>query len=378
MINQPNALQSTTQKYLELFDITNDVIILQDGSVSMVLNSTAINFDLYSEEEQDAAIYAYAALLNSLSFPIEIVIRSQKKDVTSYLDLLKDAEVKAYNPVNKKNIREYRQFVEELVQERNVLEKKFYIIITYSALEAGIISGSTFIPGMTNKKTADTLDKTSVLEKALTNLEPRREHLIHQFARIGLFLQQLKTQELIQLFYTIYNPDTTKGIRLGTSTDYSHPLVEANIPPIDLVRSKLAPEKGESTPSQQVPTPETNSEHPSSVAIPTQAQSVPSAVVTPQVSVGVPQESPAKEDSSPLPLPIPPTPSSGGIVGTQDLNVPQTILEPNLPNAPQTPSAVPPTTTPNMQGGIKEDSFSIASSDLQPPVPPTTAPGVQT
>jgi hypothetical protein len=64
MISQTNALISTTQKYLELYDITNDVIVLQDGSVSMVMHSTAINFDLYSEE-QDAAIYAYAALLNS-------------------------------------------------------------------------------------------------------------------------------------------------------------------------------------------------------------------------------------------------------------------------------------------------------------------------
>lgn len=102
MINQTNALQSSTQKYLELFDISNDCLILQDGSVSMVMQSSAINFDLYSEQEQDAAIYAYAALLNSLSFSIEIVIRSVRKDVTSYLDLLKNAEIKAYNPINKK------------------------------------------------------------------------------------------------------------------------------------------------------------------------------------------------------------------------------------------------------------------------------------
>jgi hypothetical protein len=86
-----------------------------------------------------------------------------------------------------------------------VLEKKFYIVITYTALEAGIITGSSFFPGLSKKNTKP-LDKNSILERALTNLEPRKEHLIHQFARIGLFLQQLKTQELIQLFYTIYNP----------------------------------------------------------------------------------------------------------------------------------------------------------------------------
>lgn len=238
MMNQTNALQSTTQKYLELFDISNDCLILQDGSVSMVMQSSAINFDLYSEQEQDAAIYAYAALLNSLSFSIEIVIRSVRKDVTSYLDLLKNAEMKAYNPINKKNIKDYRQFVEELVQERNVLDKKFYIIITYTALEAGILSGSTLIPGMSKKNQAP-LDKAAIIEKAVTNLAPRREHLMHQFARIGLFLRQVKTQELIQLFYTIYNPDGAKGIRVGEAAEYSSPLVNADIPPQEAVQSHM-------------------------------------------------------------------------------------------------------------------------------------------
>lgn len=238
MINQTNALQSTTQKYLELFDISNDCLILQDGSVSMVMQSSAINFDLYSEQEQDAAIYAYAALLNSLSFSIEIVIRSVRKDVTSYLDLLKNAEIKAYNPINKKNIKDYRQFVEELVQERNVLDKKFFIIITYTALEAGILSGSTLVPGMSKKNQAP-LDKAAIIEKAVTNLAPRREHLMHQFARIGLFLRQVKTQELIQLFYTIYNPDGAKGIRVGEAAEYSSPLVNADIQPEALVQAHM-------------------------------------------------------------------------------------------------------------------------------------------
>lgn len=254
MINQTNALQSTTQKYLELFDISNDCLILQDGSVSMVMQSGAINFDLYSEQEQDAAIYAYAALLNSLSFSIEIVIRSVRKDVTSYLDLLKTAEIKAYNPINKKNIKDYRQFVEELVQERNVLDKKFFIIITYTALEAGILSGSTLIPGMSKKNQAP-LDKAAIIEKALTNLAPRREHLMHQFARIGLFLRQVKTQELIQLFYTIYNPDGAKGIRVGEAAEYSSPLVSAELPPQELVQNRM-PEPSPAPEVAEPPSPE--------------------------------------------------------------------------------------------------------------------------
>ncbi len=308
MINQSNALQSTTQKYLELFDITNDVLLLRDGAVSMVLNSTAINFDLYSEEEQDAAIYAYAALLNSLSFPIEIVIRSQRKDVTSYLELLHQAELKAYNPVNKRNIKDYRQFVEELVQERNVLEKKFYIVITYTAIEGGIISGATFIPGM-NKKAPETLDKGTVLEKALTNLAPRRDHLVHQFARIGLSLRQLSTQELIQLFYTMYNPDSSDGMHVTNPSEYSSPLVEADIAPLPVLQAKFAAE----------------------TAVPLPVSAVSKPVQTP-TTVPAPETTPVVETPPVQPIPTPlPTP-----VATENLQ----------PPAPLTPEATPSLPTP--------------------------------
>ncbi len=319
MISQTNALISTTQKYLELYDITNDVIVLQDGSVSMVMHSTAINFDLYSEEEQDAAIYAYAALLNSLSFPIEIVIRSQKKDVTSYLDLLKTAEVKAYSPVNKTNIRQYRQFVEELVQERNVLEKKFYIVITYTALEAGIITGSSFFPGLSKKNTKP-LDKNSILERALTNLEPRKEHLIHQFARIGLFLQQLKTQELIQLFYTIYNPDTSKGIKISTTEEYATPLVQADVQPLEVLQAK--------------------------------------AVQTPLTPLG--NEAPISPERQ-KPEPVPPVQ-----VQTAPADIPNIVLPPTQVESMQ-PTQPPeePTFSPVMTNDTEQ-----SHSDLVPPTPP--------
>jgi hypothetical protein len=294
MINQTNSLQSTTQKYLELFDITNDVIILQDGTVSMVMQSTAINFDLYSEEEQDAAIYAYAALLNSLSFPIEIVIRSQKKDVTSYLDLLKHAELKAFNPINRKNISDYREFVAKLVQERNVLEKKFYIIISYTALEAGLLPGSSLLPGMNakNKKSSSPLDKAAILEKSLTNLEPRREHLMHQFARIGLFLRQVKTQELIQLFYTIYNPDGAKGIRVGEAAEYSSPVVGANLPPEELVHAKVPTPPEPVAPAVPAPVTPTAEEKLPEIMTPTPA--------TPQVAAPLLESQPTTDTTPTL------------------------------------------------------------------------------
>src|SRR5690349_7488561 len=123
--NTSDVSQSTTQLFLDLYDITNDLIILGDGAASLVMTVSAMNFGLLSEGEQDATIYAYAALLNSLSFPIQIVVRSQPKDVTGYLKKIQDLETSSTNQVYRQKIKEYRSFVESLVQDQNVLDKKF-------------------------------------------------------------------------------------------------------------------------------------------------------------------------------------------------------------------------------------------------------------
>ncbi len=221
-------LQSTTQQYLEIYDVTNDLIILKDGSVAMVLQTNAMNFGLLSEEEQDATIYTYAGLLNSLTFPVEIVIRSQKKDVTTYLNYLKAQEQNLLQPVRKTQLRRYREFVEALVQETNILDKKFYIVIPYSAVEMGIAETSP-IPGMPARKSDKPLDKIYILDKAKTNLEPKRDHLLSQLARIGLVGKQMKTQDLIQLLYTIYNPEAANDQHMTDSNAYTMPVVEASI-----------------------------------------------------------------------------------------------------------------------------------------------------
>src|SRR5690242_17531577 len=116
MKNQ-NAITSTTQEFLDIYDITNDLVILKTGAVSLVITVTAMNFGLLAEEEQDAIIYGYAGLLNSLNYSIQIVIRSQTKDVTNYLNLLKQKEDETINRVRKDQIRRYREFVADLVQE---------------------------------------------------------------------------------------------------------------------------------------------------------------------------------------------------------------------------------------------------------------------
>lgn len=220
----PAPIQSTTQEHLDINDIADDLILLKDGSVAMIIATSAVNFGLLSESEQDATIYAYAALLNSLTFPIQIFIRSNQKDITAYEKLLVEQESKSAKPENKDRIRKYREFIAETVRQRNVLDKKFYLIVPFSVLELGIAKSAVVVA----KGSSRTLPfpKEYILGRAKITLEPKRDHLIHQLLRLGLKSRQLTTKELIQLLFEIYNPDSAQGQILTGPEEYETPIVQ--------------------------------------------------------------------------------------------------------------------------------------------------------
>ncbi|MCL5090964.1 MAG: hypothetical protein M1514_03070 [Patescibacteria group bacterium] len=200
-------IRATTQEHLPIEDILDNLVVLKDGSCALILAVSSVNFDLLSEKEQEAIIYAYASLLNSLTFPIQVVIRSQRKDISAYLNLLEKQEsVKANNPLLSNMIKGYRKFVGEMVKKNNVLDKKFYVVIPFSALELGVAPTLTSI----FKKTQSLpFTKDYILPKAKDSLFPKRDHLIKLFARIGLVARQMQTEELIKLFYNIYNSENS-------------------------------------------------------------------------------------------------------------------------------------------------------------------------
>lgn len=224
-----DIISSTTQQFLDIHDITNNYVIMKDGTVSLVITVDAMNFGLLAEEEQDAVMYAYAGLLNSLNYTVQIVINSQTKDVTSYLQLLKDQETNVDNETLRKRIRAYREFVANLIHDRNVLDKKFYVVIPANAVELGIMGAKSVLPGQGDKFDITSIERSLLLERASNVLDPRRDHLIAQFARIGLYSRQLTTQEIIQLFYIRYNPEATEGQQIAESNSYTAPLVQASI-----------------------------------------------------------------------------------------------------------------------------------------------------
>lgn len=219
---QPTSapIRATTQEFVEIEDIKEDIIVFKNGGAALAMETSAVNFGLLSEEEQDSLIYAYAALLNSLSFPLQINILSKRMDISSYIDLVTQEEEQQTNTTAKTRLRQYREFILSIVKENKVLEKKFYLVIPFSPLELGLKSA---FGRSSKKKLPFTIDY--ILSRAKTSLFPKRDHIFRQLGRIGLKGKQLTTQELVELFYNVYNPTIT-GEKLAESSGYTKPLVE--------------------------------------------------------------------------------------------------------------------------------------------------------
>jgi hypothetical protein len=201
MAKQTPKIKASTQKFTEIVDIIDNVVLLSSGYACMVINVTASNFALLSKKEQDTKLYAYAALLNSLSFPIQIVIRNQRVDITSYLKTLEEQEKQTRNELLAQHIRLYREFVHQMIKVNVVLNKEFYIVITYSALEQGATGAAQSL-----KK--DYAHVMSFAENAKKTLSSKAESLLAQLRRLSVSAHVLAKEELVKLYYHIYNQDT--------------------------------------------------------------------------------------------------------------------------------------------------------------------------
>lgn len=240
-------IRASTQQQIPIENIRDNIFVLKDGSCGIILSVAALNFSLLSETEQEATIYAYAALLNSLTFPIQIVARSRQKDISSYLAILLEEENKQKNPLLQNQIKKYRKFIEEMIKRNNVLDKEFYVVIPFSIYELGVSQAVT--KSLIPQKSTLPFSENYILEKAKINLAPKKDHLIRQFARIGLITRQLTSDEMVTLFYEIYNPKQAERQKISPGTQYTYPLVQSVKPSIPTTLEKSANQKTSSTTS---------------------------------------------------------------------------------------------------------------------------------
>ena len=198
-------IHATTQKFTEIVDFADDIVILEGGNACMIIEITASNFALLSKREQDSRIYSYAGMLNSLSFPIQILIRNRRMDISSYIHELEEVITNTKNPQLAAYVEYYSAFVKEMVTVNVVLNKSFYIIVPFSSLEMGVT-------GATQTQQKRQSQKETFIEAAHKILQNKANSLLGQLQKFATSARLLEKEDLIKLFYEIYNEDTEVDI----------------------------------------------------------------------------------------------------------------------------------------------------------------------
>ena len=199
MNKKPTApIKSTTQEFIEIRKIEEDVVMLKDGSCCLVIETSAINFSLLSEEEQNSLVFAFGSLLNSLSFAIQIAVFSSRMNISDYLEYLEKNLQKQIQPAIKDWLLKYIEFIKSIVTQNSVLKKRFFIIVPFSTLEMGVkgAAGASY-------------SSDYILQRAKTALYPKKDHILRLLARVGLRSQVLSKTELVNFYYNLYNPSAT-------------------------------------------------------------------------------------------------------------------------------------------------------------------------
>lgn len=196
---------ASVQKYLPIIGIRNDCLILRDGSLRAVILCSSINFSLKSEKEQNAIIAGYIQFINSLEWPIQIVIQSRKLNIDPYLETLNRVEKEQTNELLRIQTRDYINYVRELVQLGEIMTKKFFIVVPYNPL--GDVKRKFFDRFIEIFQSPSLIKvKREKFERYRAELFKRVDFIISGLAGIGINAVPLDTQSLIELFYNIYNP----------------------------------------------------------------------------------------------------------------------------------------------------------------------------
>jgi type IV secretory pathway VirB4 component len=223
----PNSTQNT----LQIAEIRDGIVIMNDGSFRSVVMLKSINFDLMSGAEQEGVEAGYQSFLNSLYFPIQIFVRSQKVDLTPYIDRLDKIRTEHDNMLLAMLMEDYIGFMSDLASQTNIMDKKFYLVIPYFPVvdvQKALTSSKNLFTGigsLFSRKEAHVVINEAVLEQAKTELRNRVQAVLGGLLQCSVQGLPLDTQELIELYYDTYNPDTATRQQLKNFDDLNTPVV---------------------------------------------------------------------------------------------------------------------------------------------------------
>lgn len=201
-----------TQAFVPIKEVRDGIVILKDGGLRAVLLASSINLSLKSAEEQKATIMEFQSFLNTLDFSIQISIQSRRLDIRPYLLLLENRMKEQEEPLIKIQTREYIEFIKNFTDQVNIMTKSFFIVIPYSAEAARKEGFFSSIFGGTNPAGPSKTPEEEFEEKRV-QLEQRMGVIEQGLSRIGVRVVQLGTEEIVELYYKVFNPGEIGNIR---------------------------------------------------------------------------------------------------------------------------------------------------------------------
>ena len=225
--SNPNSTQNT----LQIAEIRDGIVIMNDGSFRSVVMVKSVNFDLMSPQEQEAVEFSYQGFLNSLYFPVQIFIRSSKVDLRPYIVKLDKIRTEHQNMLLAMLMADYIGYIDALAQQTNIMDKRFYIVIPYFPhvdVQKALTQSKNFVTGLAslfNSKEQHVVINEADLEKAKGELKNRVQAVLQGLAQCNIQGLPLDTQELIELYYDTYNPDTATRQALKNFNDLTADVV---------------------------------------------------------------------------------------------------------------------------------------------------------
>lgn len=209
----------SSQDFIPIKEIRDGVVILKNGGIRGVVMTSSINFALKSADEQNAIIYQFQNFLNSLNFSIQISTQSRRLDIRPYLARLELVLRDQTNDLLKIQTREYIEFIKSFTESVSIMTKTFFVVVSYTPAlisknkSAGILNQ---ILGKKGEKKTEAEKNNDNFEESRTQLIQRMEVVIQGLTRMGLRSVPLGTEELVELYYKIFNPgDTEKPINIS-------------------------------------------------------------------------------------------------------------------------------------------------------------------
>src|SRR3989338_8642108 len=206
MKTKKKAKGPPAQAHLPIAEIKDNTVVLKDGPLRAVLLVSSINFALKSDDEQQAIVSAYVGFLNSIDFPLQVVVQSRRLQIQPYVDMLMKREREQTNELLRIQIADYRSFIQELVEIGQIMTKRFHVVVGYNPVSNKKRSFWSRFKEILRPVSAIRLKEEHFQERK-KDLDSRVHHVMTGLESIGLSIVQLDTQSLIELYYSTYNPD---------------------------------------------------------------------------------------------------------------------------------------------------------------------------